>query len=36
MLDGTAGLTELQNDRYPDISTETYLQHVARTWGSIQ
>jgi uncharacterized protein YbjT (DUF2867 family) len=33
MLKGTTALTDLQNDRYPDIVAETYLQHVARTWA---
>jgi uncharacterized protein YbjT (DUF2867 family) len=32
MLKGTTALTNRQNDRYPDIVAETYLQHVARTW----
>ena len=36
MLDRTTALTDLQNDRYPDIGTETYLQHVARTWDTVQ
>ena len=36
MLDGTTALTDLQNDRYPDIGTETYRQHVARTWETVQ
>ncbi len=36
MLNGTTALTDLQNDRYPDIDTETYRQHVARTWESLQ
>ena len=36
MLNGTTALTDLQNDRYPDIGTETYLQHVSRTWETIE
>jgi hypothetical protein len=34
MLNGTTALTDLQNDRYPDIATDTDLQYVARTWES--
>ncbi len=36
MLKGTTALSTLQNDRYPDIGAESYLQHVARTWGSFR
>ncbi len=35
MLNGTTALTDLQNDRYSDLRTETYLQHVERTWESV-
>ena len=35
MLNGTTALTDLQNDRYSDLGTETYLQHVERTWESV-
>jgi uncharacterized protein YbjT (DUF2867 family) len=36
MLKGTTALTDLQDERYPDLVAETYLQHVARTWESGQ
>ena len=36
MLKGTTALSTLQNDRYPDIVAESYLQHVARTWESVR
>lgn len=32
MLDGRTALTDLRNDRYPDIVPETYVEHVRRTW----
>jgi hypothetical protein len=34
LLNGTTALPDLQNDRYPDIATDTYLQHLAWTWES--
>jgi len=32
MLNGRTALADPQNDRYPDLRPETYVQHVERTW----
>ena len=32
MLNGKTSLTDLKNDRYPDIRPESYVEHVQRTW----
>ena len=36
MLNGQTALTDLQNDRYPNVVPEDYVDHVRRTWETRQ